>query len=234
MKTKRIAIILIAAVLILSASTVYAQPFTSIGKGILHILGIGLTVDPEKQTAPINTGTAVNTSMVMPDVGTEIALPVAPQDLLVVAELSGPGITAKTIAAKPGQQLIIPPLPEEGTYALNNIRLMSGDKVILYANPSMALIDTIKKLLITQVTSRALSIDEIEALGITINPDNFTAYKFTVGVATVVRHGVVFCLFRCVQEMDGADRQTGKQDDQFKLLSLLSLVHALCPGLNPY
>ncbi len=182
--TKKILIALMLMALV-AGGAMNARAFVSIGKGILHILGIGLTIDPEQQTTPINMGTAVNTNLVMPDVDLGDDIPVIPEDFLVVAELTGPGITEPiTIAATPGEQLMIPPLPEEGTYALSNIRLMSGDNLILYANPSMALIDTLRKLLITQVTSRALSIDEIEALGITINPENFTAYKFTVGFAT--------------------------------------------------
>jgi len=83
--------------------------------------------------------------------------PDLPQDLLVVAELSGPRITTpKTIASRPGEQLVIPPLPMEGIYVLDNIRLMSGDQVVLHANPAMALTDTICRLLITQVVSRPL------------------------------------------------------------------------------
>jgi len=182
---KKIIIISMTLAFAMGATNTSAQQLSDIGKGILHILGIALSVDPIQQTAPVNMETTLNTELLLPDVDPGGDIPGAPQDLLVVAELTGPGLTEpKTIAALPGEQLMIPPLPQEGTYVLDNIRLMSGDQVVLYAEPSMALIDTIRKLLITQVTSRALSIDEIEELGITINPENFTAYKFTVGFGT--------------------------------------------------
>jgi hypothetical protein len=47
MKTKKAAIVLLTAVFILAAGSISAHQFTSIGQGILHILGIGLSVDPE-------------------------------------------------------------------------------------------------------------------------------------------------------------------------------------------
>ncbi len=46
MKLKKTTIALLIIAMIFAAGNSYAQPFTSIGKGILHILGIGLTVDP--------------------------------------------------------------------------------------------------------------------------------------------------------------------------------------------
>ena len=182
---KKLAILCLIVVFGLFARSLSAQQYVSIGQGVLHVLGMGLSVDPEEQTAPINTGTAVNTNMVFPAVDFGSEIPGVPQDLLVMAELTGPGIVDPiTISARPDEQLMIPPLPQEGSYVLDNIRLVSGDQVILYANPSVATIDTIKKLLITQVTSRALDIDEIEDLGIRITSDNFTVYEFTVGFGT--------------------------------------------------
>lgn len=123
--------------------------------------------------------------VVYPNVDFGSVIPNLPSNFTVIAELTGPGISSPiTVTAKPGELLMIPPLPMKGTYILDNIRLVSRNEVILYADPKMALIDTFEKLLITQVVSRPLSIDEIEALGITINPEDFTAYSFTVGFGT--------------------------------------------------
>ncbi|MBI5102571.1 MAG: hypothetical protein HZB33_12160, partial [Nitrospirae bacterium] len=183
---KTIVIVLLLA-MGLFAHTAYGET-PPIGTGVFHVLGVDITADPAQQTVPISTGTGVNTNVVFPMTEPAISsdqLPALPSDFMVVAELTGPGITTpKIITAKPGEMLLIPPLHMKGTYILDKIRLVSGDRVVLYADPSTALIDTLEKLLITQVTSRALSIDEIESLGITINPENFTAYNFTVGFAT--------------------------------------------------
>ncbi|GBE05317.1 hypothetical protein BMS3Abin10_00940 [bacterium BMS3Abin10] len=101
MKTKKLIIALLIIAITIAGGNLYAQQFASIGKGILHILGIGLTVSPEQQTAPINTETAVNTSMELPDIDLGDDIPDAPGDLLVVAELTGPGISERTITKKP-------------------------------------------------------------------------------------------------------------------------------------
>jgi hypothetical protein len=182
MTTKKLPLLLLIPAFMLFAAVVSAQQ-TPIGSGKLYVFGLGLSADPLQQTVPINMGLGVNTHLVFPDIG--VAPPVLPQDFVVQAELTGPGITTPIlVTAKPGEMLVIPPLLQNGTYILDRIRLMSGDQVLLYAEPSAAFIKTLEKLLITQVTSRALSIDEIESLGITINPENFTAYTFTVGFAT--------------------------------------------------
>ncbi len=123
----------------LFADSSFAQE--PIGSGLLHVLGIGLTAEPAQQTAPINMGTAVNTLLEYPDVDIGDIIPGIPQDFEVVAELSGPGLSKPiTLRALPGGQLMIPPLPQKGAYVPGNIRLMSGDQVILYADPQMALI----------------------------------------------------------------------------------------------
>ena len=185
--TRKTSITVIAMLILIGfiANSSFAQE--PIGEGAFYVLGLGLSSDPSQQTVPINTDTVVNTNLLFPDIPelSHANIPSIPLDFIVVAELTGPGISKPiTIKAGPGEQLMIPPLPQKGTYVLDKIRLMSGDQVLLYAEPSMALIDTIEKLLITQVTSRPLSIDEIESLGIRINPENFTAYNFTVGFAT--------------------------------------------------
>src|SRR3990172_9783774 len=86
--------ILVSFVLLsmLFAAFASAQTSNPIGSGALHILGVGLTADPSQQTAPINTGTAVNTHMELQNVdfGGSIG---APSDFEVVAELTGPGLS---------------------------------------------------------------------------------------------------------------------------------------------
>ncbi|MBI5639952.1 MAG: hypothetical protein HZA17_05955 [Nitrospirae bacterium] len=124
-RTIRVAIMaslmLIALLFALSTLVFAADP---IGSCALHVLGVGLTADPSQQNAPVNT------KMVLPNVdfGGGIG---TPEDFLVVAELTGPGITNPIrISARPGAQLIIPPLPQEGTYILDKIRLMKAARTV--------------------------------------------------------------------------------------------------------
>jgi hypothetical protein len=153
MKIKKLFLVFLIITFGLLANSSFAQQ--PIGSGILHVLGIGLTADPSQQTVPINTNTGVNIQVVLPDIGQGVEIPAMPQDFVVMAELTGPGITNPIIiTAKPGELLMIPPLPQKGTYILDKIRIVSGNDVILYAEPSTAYIDTIEKLFLTQVTSR--------------------------------------------------------------------------------
>ena len=60
----------------LGATNISAQQFAAIGEGMLHILGIALSVDPSQQTAPVNMETAVNTELLLPDVDLNEDIPV--------------------------------------------------------------------------------------------------------------------------------------------------------------
>jgi len=91
MNIKKLIIIFLIIALGLFANSSFAQE--PIGSGVLHVLGIGLTADPSRQTVPINTNTGVNTQLVLPDIGPGIELPDILQDFVVVAELTEPGIT---------------------------------------------------------------------------------------------------------------------------------------------
>jgi hypothetical protein len=78
---------------------------TPIGGGVLQILGIDISADPAQQSVPVNTGTRVGTEVSFPQteppLSEEQILSLA-EDFLIMAELTGPGITTpKIITAKP-------------------------------------------------------------------------------------------------------------------------------------
>ena len=56
MSVRRIAIFTLVLCMGLCATGVSAEQSASIGQGVLHVLGIGLTADPGQQSAPVNTG----------------------------------------------------------------------------------------------------------------------------------------------------------------------------------
>lgn len=90
MRGKRPIYNVLVLALILLAWSIPAHANTVIGRGVLHVLGIGLSVDPSEQTAPTNTATAVNTNLIIPNIPQGLDVVGMPQDLLVVAELTGP------------------------------------------------------------------------------------------------------------------------------------------------
>ena len=115
------------------------------------------------------------------------ALPTLAPGSLVKAEMSGPalGNEVVTLVGVPNQLMEIPPLGAAGDYRLFNVRLEGPDGVvILRRTPALdsIVINVIDELLVSQVTSRPLTLDEIQEKGIVIDEDNFTAFNFAIGL----------------------------------------------------
>ncbi|HWW84531.1 MAG TPA: hypothetical protein VNZ26_13075, partial [Vicinamibacterales bacterium] len=161
---------------------VAAQGPRFLAKEDIILLGLGLTVQPAKQTVPKNIATIVSTFLQSPNqVGN---LPPFAPDAEVHATLNGPAFSSpQELVTKPNSPLNIPPLPVAGTYTVESIRLVSGGQVLLYGSPEAVEIDVIDKLLVTQVTARALTADEIRAAGIVFDKSSFQAYNFTAAFA---------------------------------------------------
>src|SRR5205085_11413418 len=70
-----------------------------------------------------------------------------------------------------------------GLHTLDNIRLVKGDDVLLYATPETATIEVIERLLITQITARPLTAGEIREKGLVFDSSSFQAYNFTAAFA---------------------------------------------------
>lgn len=141
--------------------------------GQVRIVGTGLTVSPSRQTIQVSVPTVVNTSFG----GSAV-----PLGYVVRAELSGPAYAEdQALSTVPNSPFQIPALPVQGAYYLKNIRLMNGDTFIASANPSQAEIDA-SNILITQVTSRPMTWEEIQAAGIVLNTNDYKVYRYTVGL----------------------------------------------------
>ncbi|MBP8291526.1 MAG: hypothetical protein KAX65_02060, partial [Caldilineaceae bacterium] len=108
-------------------------------------------------------------------------LPPLPADAVVLGELTGPAFGAPvTLAATPGGNFAIPPLALPGLYTLGNIRLVNNGQVVILGNPAVVRIEVIDRVLVSQVTSRPLTADEIKEQGIVIDERNFQVVNFTV------------------------------------------------------
>src|SRR6185503_4258124 len=93
-----------------------------------------------------------------------------PADAVLVAELVGPSLgTAVTLATRVGEPFKIQPLAIAGLHYLRGIRLVSGGTTLLAANPDTVTLEVINQILVSQVTSRALTADEIRDRGIVID-----------------------------------------------------------------
>ncbi|MEM6733843.1 MAG: hypothetical protein AAF658_19940, partial [Myxococcota bacterium] len=108
------------------------------------------------------------------------------QSVSVRARLVGPGLDT-TVFGAPNALMPFPRLAVAGTYTLTTVELVDADTgaPVLSRDPSApsAVFDVVDELLVTQVTSRALTLEEIEEAGIIISDDNFTAIEFAVGLS---------------------------------------------------
>jgi hypothetical protein len=151
-----------------------------LGQGRLVVAGSRLVVSPEAQTVPFDTGTIVETRLE----GYDPERGELPGDLRVLAELSGPEITGRlTLSSLPGEPLRIPRLSRKGEYRVEDIRLVQGDELLAYGEPRATTV-FVTQVLVTRVTSRPLTLDEIRSYGIVVDEDSFQAFSFTFGFAT--------------------------------------------------
>ncbi len=105
--------------------------------------------------------------------------------LEVHAELRGPELpSAQTLTTVPGGTFLLPGFQQEGDYRLENIRMVStlDGQVVGYAEPSVAILQ-VRQIVLASATVRTLSLEELQARGITLNEENFQAFDFAVGFA---------------------------------------------------
>jgi len=151
-----------------------------------NIVGVGLKASPDYQAVPKGIATKVNANFDAGNFNISDIIAQLPQDYTVRAELSGPAFqTPVSLVTKPGVSFDIPTLAITGRYTLANIRLVDGSGKILFgAVPQAVAIESIPDPLITSVTTRQLSVQELKDRGVTFDSSNFTAYEFTAGIAT--------------------------------------------------
>jgi hypothetical protein len=164
--------------LLLAIGQAGAQPLAQLQ---FDIVGIKLAVDPPALTVPKDIPTFVNAQLTLPaGIGPEAqgAIRELAQGAAVLAELRGPALTPTTISALPGQLLNLPPLHLPGDYFLDNIRLVKNGTVLLAGAPAVVPIRVISDILISSVTTRELSLEEIQQRGIVIDASSFRALEF--------------------------------------------------------
>ncbi len=184
----------ILAVLLLAiglAGTSSAQQTPSVLTNFdFTLVGVGIGVSPEYQAVPKGINSQVLTALSVGGADVAEIIKLLPQDYTVRAELRGPAFDSLPkgrvdLVTKPGQPFDLPTLAILGKYTLNNIRLCDGSgNTILGAVPQAVAIDSIPDPIVTSVTTRPLSLAELQQLGVTFDSSNFTAYEFTAAIAT--------------------------------------------------
>ncbi|WP_211360494.1 carboxypeptidase regulatory-like domain-containing protein [Geobacter argillaceus] len=169
--------------LLVSLTSAHAYEGRFLAQDDIILYGMQLTAAPAKQTVPKNIATIVSTYLQVPTMPAGQIPPLAP-DATVRATLRGPGLeTPLELAVPANSPFNIPPLTVPGSYSLDGIRLESGGQVLFYGTPESVKIEVIEKLLVTQVTARPLTAQEIRDKGIVFDKSNFQAYNFTAAFA---------------------------------------------------
>jgi hypothetical protein len=139
------------------------------------IAGTQLRVTPAVLSVPKNVAGSVLVEMT----GGTNALPAG---AYVEATLRGPSFPARRLVGPANQALLLPPLPLVGDYRLDAIRLVEGatGATRLEGSPPSVPIHVFDEVLVARVTSRPLTLEEIQGKGIAIDEQNFRAVEFDV------------------------------------------------------
>lgn len=178
-----------AALVCAATVAVSAQqaPDPVLARSRIIITGGGISVSPAHQVVPRNVATIVESVLAVPgeegtNGGSEAHDPAAafPADAILVAELIGPSLgSAVTLTTRAGAPFRIQPLAIPGLHFLRDIRLVSGGTTLLTAHPDTVTLEVIDRVLVSQVTSRALSADEIRDRGIVVDQTNYQIINFS-------------------------------------------------------
>jgi hypothetical protein len=152
---------------------VVAQPLTTLE---YRINGAGLQVSPAVVAVPKGIAGSVIVSLT----GGE-ATQALGQNAYVEAFLRGPGFPEPRRLVSPvNQPMLFPPLNLVGDYQLDSIRLvdgLSGD-TRMEATPASIPVRVFDEVLVSRVTSRPLTYEEIVGKGIYIDESNFRVVEF--------------------------------------------------------
>lgn len=150
---------------------------STLGSGQYRLIGASFDVAPLEQTVPVGVPAVLKVTF------TGAASALGASGARVAAELSGPAVsTPVTISAAPGEDLVVPPLSVKGEHFLQSIRLVDGAGAAVPAAHPIARI-VVSDVLVTRITSRALTSQELAARGVVVNEANFKAFSFALGLA---------------------------------------------------
>lgn len=195
------------------------------------LYGMGLKVEPARQVVPKNIATIVSAYLQVPTLPAA-EIPMLAADALVKGTLRGPGLEMPLeLSAKANTPFNIPPLTVPGMYSLDNIRLESGGEILFRGTPESVSIEIIEKLLVSQITARPLSAQEIRDKGIVYDKNNFQAYNFTAAFAIGAGDPIQINMPVVLPKIDtgAADRTVSTVDsleNQAQLTSLAAVIPA--------
>lgn len=177
--------------LALVLTTPLAAQLRKIGELDLFLRGVSATADQIEVTVPKNTMSGVRVTVRSGGsvLAAEDVRRFVGGNFRIEGELSGPGLR-ETITLPEADApvspdpllLTIPSLTASGDYALSNLRITANGKTALDVTPQRIPVTVIDQILVTSVTTRALTLDEIRQRGIVIDNDSYLGFEFTMGI----------------------------------------------------
>ena len=186
----------IASALVVALPAIAQDDSLPIGTGRILIEGLSIDVD----TRPDLEGNQYRLTAVKDfpwAIGTVVSVTAAEQvGYRVSARLTGPGLGsgALTLLAPAGGRFELPPFGQAGDYSVEDVHLEGplGNRVV---NRSPALprieIRVIDEVIVSEVTTRRLSLEEIRDRGIVLDARNFAVFNFSLAL-TLESRSVVF------------------------------------------
>jgi hypothetical protein len=156
-----------------------AEPLASLQH---HVVGVRLRVAPGELFVPKGIPGSLSVDLVTGDGSRPIDVEAMAKDKYIEAVLRGPAFPAYRLLGLPNEPLMLPPIALAGEYQIDDIRLVDAtneNATPMMGSPSRVTVHVFPEVLISQVTSRPLSLDEIQARGIRLDARNFSVVEFT-------------------------------------------------------
>jgi Bacterial Ig-like domain/Carboxypeptidase regulatory-like domain len=160
-----------------------------IGQLDLTVGGLSATVTPPQPVIPKNVSSGVQ---IVVTLNGQTLSPSAVAQYLggsfqIQAEYSGPGLsqTVDVPQSTPAVNSLVLDLPavnEAGNYTLSNLRFMVNGNDVFEPSPNTVIVNVIDQVLVTSVQTQALTLDQIQAMGVVLNSSDYTGFQFTVGL----------------------------------------------------
>ena len=139
------------------------------------ITGTYLKVSPGAIAVPKGIAGSVLVEIANADGSDKLPSNVTPAGSYVEATLRGPSFPARRLLGQVNTPLLLPVLNVSGEYQLDNVRLIdsSSGAVLMEGTPNSVPVKVFEEILISKVTSRPLTLEEIQEKGIVIDENNF-------------------------------------------------------------
>ncbi len=177
--------IILAAVVPTRAQTTQVK----IGQLDLTVGGLSAAVTPAQPVIPVNVSSGVQVNVTL---NGQSLTPTAIAQYLggnfqIQGEYSGPGLsqTIDVPQSPPAVNSLVLDLPavnQGGNYTLSNLRFVVNGNDVLDLSPSSVIVNVIDQVLVTSVQTQALTLSQIQQMGVVLNSSDYTGFQFTVGL----------------------------------------------------